>query len=317
MGENGDMRFLSKLVTSYHLLCIVVVVIILPLDASPTGPSSFPYISGDTWRHYVDHVLSDCERFLPGKVEGGDVIFVEQSSLSIFQSLYQPRIQCPYILITANCDMGGDDPIPGKYENVMHDPHLVAWFTQNIDRPSNSKLHPIPIGLANRKWGWGKIELYNERIPEARSRIRTEWVYGNFAVGSNRKVRQPVWDYFSENTIDGWVKMIPFRDHLEYMQEMPSFRFVLCPPGNGLDTHRAWESLLLGCYPIVISSTLNPLYEDLPVLILDKWEDLNRELLEKKYEEFKGRSWNYEKLYFPYWLKQVIDLQIEIRQGLK
>jgi hypothetical protein len=283
------------------------------LHSNPTGPSSYPYISGDTWRHHADYILSDCERFLPAQVKEGDIIYVEQDSLAMFHSLYQPRIQCPYILITANCDRGGDDQMPGKYEALLEDSHLVAWFTQNIDRSSNSKLHPIPIGLANRKWGWGRIELYDERIPEARSRIRSQWVYANFSVGTNRQVRQPVWDYYSLNSLDGRVKMIPFRDHLEYMEEMPNFRFVLCPPGNGLDTHRVWEALLLGSFPIVIHSSLNPLYEDLPVLILNSWQDLTVELLEKSYADFQSKSWNYEKLYFPYWHKKVLEMQSKIR----
>ncbi len=290
-------------------------VLLLSAYASPTGPSSYPYISGDTWRHFVNFRLSDVESFRPEQVERGDAIFVEQDSLDEFIDAYAPHIRVPYVLVTANCDRGGDEPMPGKYERLLDDPHLFAWFTQNMDRADHPKLHPIPIGLANRKWSWGKIEYYDLKIPEARSRIRTGWLYVNFQIGSNRKVRQPVWDYFASHPMGSMVHLTPFKAHLAYMQELPNYRFVVSPPGNGLDTHRTWEALLLGSYPIVISSSLNALYDDLPVLVIGSWDELTPEILRAKYEEFQSKTWTLEKLYFPYYFSQLEAIQKELRNG--
>ena len=50
------------------------------------------------------------------------------------------------------------------------------------------------------------------------------------------------------------------------MLEISKFKFVLSPPGAGIDCHRTWELLYLDCIPIVQSSTINELYDDLPVL---------------------------------------------------
>ena len=44
----------------------------------------------------------------------------------------------------------------------------------------------------------------------------------------------------------------------------------------GLDAHRTWEALLVGTIPIVRSSKLNPLYERLPVIIVNRWEEVHR-----------------------------------------
>lgn len=286
------------------------------LLSTPTGPSSEPYLSGDTWRNHVDYVLSDHERFQPEDVQQGDIIYVEQDSLSDFYHNFVPRIRYPYILVVANCDRGGDDPMPGAYSGILEDPHLHAWFTQNLDRSGHPKLHPIPIGLANRKYPHGRIERYNASIPEARDRMRTKWVYVNFTIATNPQARRPVWNYFASHNLDGMIHMIPPRDHLLYIQEVPDYRFVLSPRGNGLDTHRTWEALLLGSYPIVITSTLDPLYEDLPVLILKQWEDLTPELLMMKYEEFSKGQWNFEKLYFKYWFDQVKDMQKTLREEI-
>ena len=50
-------------------------------------------------------------------------------------------------------------------------------------------------------------------------------------------------------------------------------KFVLCPTGTGLDTHRVYEALACGATPVVLHSTLDPLYAKLPVCILNSWTD--------------------------------------------
>ncbi len=67
------------------------------------------------------------------------------------------------------------------------------------------------------------------------------------------------------------------------------YAFVLSPHGNGLDCHRTWEALLLGCIPVVKTSGIDKLYEGLPVLIVAKWEDVTEDLLTKTVEEYKLR----------------------------
>ena len=54
--------------------------------------------------------------------------------------------------------------------------------------------------------------------------------------------------------------------------------FVISPHGNGLDCYRTWEALKFGCIPIVKKSSLSisGLYDNLPVLIVKNWEDINK-----------------------------------------
>jgi hypothetical protein len=70
---------------------------------------------------------------------------------------------------------------------------------------------------------------------------------------------------------------------------MNEYRYVLCPQGNGIDTHRFWESLYRGCVPIVLKSkwSLSLDYLNIPMLQLEKWSDFEREI--KKFgESFSG-----------------------------
>ena len=59
----------------------------------------------------------------------------------------------------------------------------------------------------------------------------------------------------------------------EYYADLCRSKFVLCPEGTGIDTHRVYESLLCGATPVVLRNSLSHLYEKLPVCIVNKWTD--------------------------------------------
>ena len=98
---------------------------------------------------------------------------------------------------------------------------------------------------------------------------------------------------------------------IEYMKEMAYFKFTLSPRGYGPDSYRNWEALLVGSIPIVSSSHLDPLYADLPVLIIHDWREITQEFLEKKYEEMKAKKFNIEKLFMEYWRKKIESIREE------
>jgi hypothetical protein len=82
---------------------------------------------------------------------------------------------------------------------------------------------------------------------------------------------------------------------------MIQYTFVISPHGNGLDCHRTWEALVLGCIPIVKSSGLDPLFEGLPVWIVSQWDEVTRESMDYIVNTFRTKSFNYEKLKLSYW----------------
>lgn len=66
-----------------------------------------------------------------------------------------------------------------------------------------------------------------------------------------------------------------------------AFAFVVSPPGRGLDTHRTWEALALHSIPIVLRNTLHHtgLYEGLPVVGVNSFEEVTEENLQKWHRE--------------------------------
>ena len=77
--------------------------------------------------------------------------------------------------------------------------------------------------------------------------------------------------------------------------------FIACPEGNGIDTHRFWETLYMGRYPVVLHNRVNDAFSDLPVLILNKWEDFEKEYL-MFLERIKNKKYSYKKLTQEYFI---------------
>ena len=57
--------------------------------------------------------------------------------------------------------------------------------------------------------------------------------------------------------------------------------FSLSLVGNGFDCHRTWESLILGNIVLLQSSPLDPLFIDLPVIIIKDFSEITEQNLEK------------------------------------
>lgn len=270
--------------------------------------SSYPYLSGDTWRFFCDWRLSDEEGFDPKKVEEGDTIFAEFGLMDRFASQYLPKIRSHFILVTPNAEQGTDHPMPGPFAHLLDHPFLAAWCLQNLDRSPTGKIIPIPIGLANRFWAHGDIEAMDRSISVKRKKELL--VYVNFSVGLNRTLREPCLRYFEQTP---FARIESSKSYPEYLDALARSVFVASPPGNGLDCHRTWEALLMGCYPIVWSSTLNPLYKELPVVIVKDWWEATLPFLQQKQREFDRMSWSREKLYAPYWFEKVRAIQTHLR----
>jgi len=58
-----------------------------------------------------------------------------------------------------------------------------------------------------------------------------------------------------------------------FLQLLGVVAFVAAPWGHGLDTHRFWEALMMGSVPVVLSSPLDVLYKQFPVIILQSWQE--------------------------------------------
>ncbi len=86
---------------------------------------------------------------------------------------------------------------------------------------------------------------------------------------------------------------------------MGSHTFTFSPRGHGLDCYRIWEAILTGSIPIVIHSELDYLYEELPILFIDDWKEVDKKFLRKRYKEMSAKDYDYRKLTMDYWIEKI------------
>lgn len=301
------MHHLTLLSLSLSLLCV-------SLHAQDIRGSSYPFISGDTFRAIANHIIDETNQSLdPNAVQPHDIIFLKTDYAPSFFQIMHPKITNPYILITHNSDLspifllsGNCSWLKTDLSAYLDDPKLIIWFAQNIDY-SHPKLQAIPIGLANRRWPHGNVELFLHAIKDIPPlELRVPKIYLNFLVENNRAERQRALDILADLSFSHHAKL---KSPAQYLKEMKCYRYVVNPAGNGLDCHRIWEALLLGCIPIIKHSSLDSLYEDLPVIFVNDWTEINEYFLERKYRELMQRSYALEKLYADYWINMIRSFQ--------
>ena len=100
------------------------------------------------------------------------------------------------------------------------------------------------------------------------------------------------------------------QDVVEYYNDLSKSKFMICPRGCGIDTYRLWDCIHMGCIPIVEKYDGYKDFEDLPILFIDSWKELDLftiEYLENTWNELIQLDYNYEKLKLSYWEKEFLS----------
>ena len=128
----------------------------------------------------------------------------------------------------------------------------------------------------------------------------------SFDVASNMGVRKPAWDHFCNNIGKRTLSHCIFEamPPSTFYRLVSSSRFVLSPHGVGLDCYRTYEALYLGAYVVVKKSSLDEMYKNLPVLIVDQWSDVTEQLLNDTYHRFIRTDFDFDKLFTKYWYQR-------------
>jgi hypothetical protein len=175
-----------------------------------------------------------------------------------------------------------------------------------------SRLSSIPLGITNFSKDSTPFNILGDlqiMLEAADSTPRINDYNGsllvNFSVSSNLKKRNKLLKILENIKIKNLNPDYSRFGRLNFLQQIRKQSYVLCPEGNGVDTHRIWETLYLGGVPIILSSNvLNPLLTELPVLIIHNWKELyDKKFLENKWYEIQTKEYNFEKLKASFWIK--------------
>lgn len=245
-------------------------------------------------------------------------IYVCNSAISNFINVMLPLLDFSFILVSGD----SDDIMPQEllhdtsYNKLLNNNNLTHWFCQNMTL-DHYKITRLPIGLdyhtLTQKPLWGPITnchdqekmlimIKDKSVPFWNRNIKC---YGNFQFNIQSKLGYDRKDAYNNINKDLMYYEEKPVSRLITWNKQKDFAFVICPHGGGLDCHRNWEALCLGCIPIVKTSNINNLYKDLPVLIVNEWSHIDNNLLNNTINDFKKKfennEFNMKKLKLSYW----------------
>ena len=254
-----------------------------------------------------------------------DIIFCKTDFLiEEFDEIKNRKIDT--ILISGNSDYGIDDKICSLVPK-----NVVKWYCQNALSTSCHILEPIPIGLENKNISYrdGHGISYPERASLKEQLIRDnrsmslqeassypkKYIYANFNTTTNPEYRNNIRDIVQNiNHVEWENPESSFQDHTAisfFFHKIMNYKMVLCPAGNGIDTHRLWETLYSNRIPITIKTgnyKIYELYEKLPIVILDRPQDLlDYGLIDSKYQEVINKTYNMDLLKIDYWKNKILS----------
>jgi hypothetical protein len=184
---------------------------------------------------------------------------------------------------------------------------LVKWFAQNV-HVNDPRMQSLPIGLENSKWfpEIKKLEKIKSIVHTPKQSLN--FVYANFNIETNIKERSQAYNVCQTLSYTTTVFGKNGFGFDEYLYNIYNHDFVVCPPGNGEDTHRLWEALYIGSIPIV-KKTINTLYySDLPICYVDSWEQIaDKNFLIEQKRILKSKT-NLEMLNFDYWKNKILKM---------
>jgi hypothetical protein len=219
-----------------------------------------------------------------------------------------------FVLVTHNSDCFIADEGIGfkdgrgthwKTELATISPNVILWYSPNVNT-LNPLIQGIPTGLANEWWS-PEVKKRDKMCDKwYESRIIRNLVYMDHNFVQNPLERKLPYDVLGDKP---WVTaQMGGLNFIKFLDNVYNHKFVICPRGNGMGTHREWETLYMGSIPIMERDLNNRFYEGkLPFCFVNKWDDIDEEFLNQEYDRIKNTTWKMEMLTFAYWKNKILN----------
>lgn len=229
--------------------------------------------------------------------------FIHLSQLAEFMRGGHGFVNWPMVLVTDNfCDHTVSQE--GNSVIIRHsvtgsalegfdlplDDKIAYWFGQNLNLNIPGRTSPQFIGVLNTKQYFDFVEKHPAFVK------KTGLCYMNFGFTLPARIywyeilrRMPfitdgIHGILHNQTMDYFtVKMYRF------FFDTASHHYAIVPPGQGIDSFRLYETLLMRTIPIVIGLPYYQHYKDWPVLIVNDYSELTEKLLQDRLEELDAR----------------------------
>lgn len=238
------------------------------------------------------------------------------------------KINNEVLIITGNSDFGiynfGNKIIIKDLGNYIltefeidHMPKNVKyWFSSN-NLTDLQFIKTLPMGLENdiecilpgHGVGWNhakeKIEILSDHFGNCEFSKIDNLIYLNCNVSTNFEYRNKIKNHCFSKNIEIEKEKLSYSN---FVEKCKKFKGVICPSGNGIDTHRFYEILLLNRIPILIKyddlKIYDNFFKNFPCIILDNLDELDVHKLNDQLDD-KLKSLDNSKLMFSYWANYI------------
>lgn len=246
-------------------------------------------------------------------------IYICTDSLIYFAENFLNDIQGSFTLVSGDSDKPVDIDLlqnPAILK-MLEDARLSKWYAQNL-LTEHEKIVQIPIGMDYHtlwnfpewcEWGLKRqspiaqehalLKVFESALPFEK---RLFSGYCNWHFHLDRGDRQDCFAKLDKQI--SFVEKHPL-SRISTWQRQAEMMFVTSPQGVGVDCHRTWEALLLGCIPVIKRSSFARIFEDLPVVILNDWSEFNPTTMNDHLNMMIGKKYNYAKLFNKYWSSMI------------
>jgi len=218
----------------------------LPKKVLLRNRNSIPFISGDAFADSADfqffppdHRKVDNQYSSIGEAR---VIFCPSHNIEEFVENFGSQIRAK-VLILGNSDREFEDfqfPVPKSVKHI---------FSQNILFPNSRLATAIPIGIENLRLAVnGDPGLYKRSIQNRNSKI----LIGPFGMTHPERKELLSLNLIQDESIEFCQSRLTPR---QYSRLASEYSYIAAPRGNGIDTHRLWETLYRGAIPVVRNTT--------------------------------------------------------------
>ena len=220
---------------------------------------------------FIDNIRLYKRDIIEVKPEDKDYVFglMEESNLLKLCGCY-PMMK---FIIFTNLE---DTPIDEDIFDAIPDNVLCISSVNAIEH--GGKVIPAPYGVQR------KMSPSDNRIEQLENAMKanidpslSKLLYVNHNDSSHQD-RVGLKDMFRS---DEWSNVDEQRvDYYHFLLNLANHKFILCPRGNAIDCHRNWEVLYMRRVPVMKRDEyLEVLFKDYPVLFVDKYSDITKELL--------------------------------------
>jgi FkbM family methyltransferase len=189
-----------------------------------------------------------------------------------------------------------------KIHTIIEDENIIVNSTPT---DGSSSFVSFPIG---HQWKYHQLNQEEKKLfynhPQKNSELLLMAI--NDQKDCRRRVNKEITRKVIKNNLEKNGFQNQWMSSKEYFSTIGKYKFIISPEGNGIDCHRHYEAWLSGGIPIIeYNEKIAEKYNGLPILFTKDYSEINIDYLNKVYQDFKNKTFDYSKLFLNYWPQEI------------